>query len=148
VAAYLLIVLITCLTTGMVALFCSVCFRRTSISLMMSYLTLLVLFLAPIAASYFTDTFFAGSQEARYVRMTTIGSPFAAAFNAPLRVDNPTPKRETGSEPEAKILGYRPSEWAMTASFLGFSVCLCVVLLALMIWLFHARWRVSAGRPD
>jgi len=143
VAAYFLIVAITCITTAVVALFCSVCFRRTSISLMMSYLSLLVLFLAPVAASYFANTFFEGSREARYVRLATIGSPFTASFEAPLQVEEDPTLRKPETDSELKILGYYGSQWRMTASFMGFSVCQCLALLALMIWLFHARWRIS-----
>lgn len=144
VAAYVLIVLVTCMTTGMVALFCSVCFRRTSISLMASYLALLVLFLLPMAANYFAQTFFPEHSNAKAVRAITVVSPFAAAFEAPLRSDyrDEDPKF---ADDEFAILGYHPRQWQVTAIYLGFSVLLCLSLLGLMIWLFHARWRISSG---
>src|SRR5262249_37061981 len=59
VLAYMVIVLLVCLTTATVALFCSVVFRKTSISLMTTYLVIVVLFTAPIAVSRFAATFFA-----------------------------------------------------------------------------------------
>jgi hypothetical protein len=58
VAAYLLIVVVTCLTTAMIALFCSVIFKKTSISLMSTYLIIIVLFCVPLAANFFAETFF------------------------------------------------------------------------------------------
>jgi len=54
---YVLVIAITCLTTAVVALFCSVIFRKTVISLMTAYLVILVLFMLPPAVNYFVDTF-------------------------------------------------------------------------------------------
>jgi hypothetical protein len=53
VLAYLAIVLVTCLTTATLALFCSVVFRKTSVSLMTSYLLIVVLFAMPLALAFF-----------------------------------------------------------------------------------------------
>ena len=46
-----LIVLITCLTTAMLALFCSVLFKKTPQAMMTTYLAIIVLFTAPLAAA-------------------------------------------------------------------------------------------------
>jgi hypothetical protein len=58
VAAYLAIVLVTCANTAMLALFCSVLFRKTSISLLTTYAVIIALFCAPLAVIFFTDSFF------------------------------------------------------------------------------------------
>ncbi len=58
VGGYLGIVLVTCLTTAVVALFCSVLFHKTSVSLMTAYLVIIVLFCAPLAARFFAEGFF------------------------------------------------------------------------------------------
>ena len=60
---YLLVIALTCLTTAVVALFCSVIFRKTGISLMTSYLVILVLFMLPPAVNYFVDTFVVGPRQ-------------------------------------------------------------------------------------
>ena len=49
VGAYTLIVLLTCLNTALLALFCSVVFRKTSTSLMTTYLLIILLYCAPLA---------------------------------------------------------------------------------------------------
>lgn len=54
---YLVVVTLTCVTTAAVALFCSVIFRKTSISLMVSYLVILAMFTLPPAVQYFVSTF-------------------------------------------------------------------------------------------
>ena len=50
VLAYFLIVTLTCLNTALLALFCSAIFSKTSISMMTSYLAIILLFCAPVAA--------------------------------------------------------------------------------------------------
>ena len=53
VFAYGLIVLSACLTTAIVALFCSVAFQKTTTSLMTTYTVIMVLFCAPLAVTVF-----------------------------------------------------------------------------------------------
>ena len=65
VVAYLLIVLITCLTTAMIALFCSVLFKKTPQAMMTTYLVIIVLFSAPLAVQYFAETFFPYDERSR-----------------------------------------------------------------------------------
>ena len=50
-----------CLTTATIALFCSVMFRKTSSSLMTTYLVIVTLFTLPLAISFFANTFFEGT---------------------------------------------------------------------------------------
>ena len=52
---YLAIILLTCLTTTTLAMFCSVLFRKTSVSMMTSYLVLIVLFAMPVVAKLFAS---------------------------------------------------------------------------------------------
>lgn len=52
--SYVGIILSTCLTTAMIAMFCSVLFRKTTVSLTAAYMILLVLFVAPLSISFFT----------------------------------------------------------------------------------------------
>lgn len=65
VLAYVGIILATCLTTAMVAMFCSVVFRKTTMSLTTAYLALMVLFLAPLAIVFFVQVFIAPRSAVR-----------------------------------------------------------------------------------
>ena len=56
VGAYLLIVLTTCLTTAMLALFNSVIFRRTAHSMVSTYIAMIMLFCLPPAALILATT--------------------------------------------------------------------------------------------
>ena len=59
---------LTSLTTTTLAMFCSVVFRKTSVSMMTTYLVLMLLFAAPLAAKLFGDVFFQGSgNEQKFV---------------------------------------------------------------------------------
>ena len=132
VLAYIGIVLVTCLTTAVLALFCSVVFRKTSVSLMTSYLVIILLFCAPLAARFFAEGFFPNHPATPYIIDAGLTSPFAATFAIPLDVEvtlDSGPGRE--------------GDLALLLSFFTFTIALDVVLAAAMIWLFNTRWRVA-----
>jgi ABC-type transport system involved in multi-copper enzyme maturation permease subunit len=130
VLGYTLIVLLTCLTTSLTALFCSALSDRTSVSLVWSYLVLVTLFAAPLAASFFAQTFFPEAASAAVAAATAITSPFAAAFSLPLDFDMPN---ETA----------RVANWSLASGYFGFTMVYDLALLAGVAWLLNVRWRVS-----
>jgi ABC-type transport system involved in multi-copper enzyme maturation permease subunit len=130
VLGYLAIVLVVCVTTATVALFCSVMFHKTSISLMTTYLVIVLLFMAPLAVTYFADTFFPQTPISEAVGRLSFTSPFAAAFHLPIDMSLP------GSDPTR-------ADWAFFAAYAGFYVVLDGALLAAMAWLFNVRWRMA-----
>lgn len=132
VAAYVAIVLISCLTTAMIALFCSVVFRKTSVSLMVTYLVIVILFCTPLAAQFFTGIFFPDSLATDVTDLLGVASPFAAAFDIPLYniVATEIDEESTGT-------------WLTFSLFTVFAIGLDALLLGVMIWLFNRRWRVS-----
>ena len=60
VLAFMGIILLTCLTTAQIALFCSVLFHKTVTSLMTTYATIICLFGVPLAVTMFAKTFMIG----------------------------------------------------------------------------------------
>ncbi|MCA9230425.1 MAG: ABC transporter permease subunit [Planctomycetales bacterium] len=128
-AGYFLVFAVTCLTTAMTALFCSTLFHKSSTSLMATYLIIVVLFLGPMAANLFVSTFLPDSAVVETVQVASYTSPFAAAFNLPLKISNAPPLAAT------RISVF----WG----YLGFSVVYNFALLLAMMWLFQMRWRVS-----
>lgn len=147
IVAYVIIFAMTCITTATLALFCSTVFRRTSISLMATYLVILLLYLAPLAASFFASTYFPESPNTPIVNATTITSPFAAAFNFPIYMDDISSDtfHWTRDKGGPSILGYPLADLRHFGGYLMFSVLLNVVLLGLSIWMFNSRWRVSTS---
>ena len=128
-ACYVVIVAVTCLTTATIALYCSVWFRKTSVSLMSSYLVIVTLYTAPLALRFFTETFLRGTAVADFMAKAAFISPFAAAFGLPIDMG--------AGEKQA------PPDWQMFLSFLAFYGLLIGGLLRSMAWLFNTRWRVS-----
>lgn len=124
---YLAIIVVSCLTTATLALFCSVVLRKTSTSLMTAYLLVIVLFMAPVAAGAFADTFFPSSAVRELIAQLSFTSPFAAALSVPLEIDG----QQFGGA------------WPIYRVYLAFSAALNASLLAGMTWLFHIRWRVA-----
>lgn len=157
VLAYAGIILTTCATTAIIAMFCSVVFRKTSMSLMTSYMVILILFCMPLPLTFFVKVFVdpqgrvedpngngAARVEARpegsigdWIQNVGITSPFAAAFSVPLTSSDPL------STSERWIHNYFPPSWGLVAGFFAWSLSLLTILSLLMIWLFNTRWRVS-----
>ncbi len=135
VLAYFLIVLLTCLNTALVALFCSVIFQRTSISLMTTYLAIAVLFCAPVAASFFARVVYQDTNIADNIQAAGITSPFLVAFEVPLDVE----------DVQRELLAPRDTgNWWPLAGYTSFTLLLSASLLTTMAWLFRSRWRVTA----
>ncbi len=126
---YFLIVGLTAVTTAMTALFCSTLFRKSSTALMGAYLVTATLFLAPIAAGVFTQTFARGTTAEQVVDWLQATSPFAAAFNLPLAIND----HVNAAQIDVGIF----------FGFVLFAIVYNVALLAGMIQLFKIRWRVS-----
>jgi ABC-type transport system involved in multi-copper enzyme maturation permease subunit len=135
VLAYLAIVLLTCLTTAMLALFCSVLFKKTSHAMMTTYLVIIVLFCAPLAANYFAQTFFATHPNAPYVAASQFVSPFGAAFEVPLDVGL------TDDAPRGGVVD--KGDWRMFLAYTAFCAVFNGGLISTMMWLFNTRWRVA-----
>lgn len=137
VAAYLAIVLITCVTTAVLALFCSVLFKKTSHAMMTTYMVIIVLFCAPLAVNFFAQTFFADRPSAQVIEDAGFTSPFAAAFAVPLDMGL------AGDTNTRVAVEKATGNWPLFLAYVGFSLGLDVALLATMIWLFNTRWRVA-----
>jgi len=131
---YLAIILLTCLTTATLAMFCSVVVRKTSVSLMTSYLVVILLFALPIAVKIFADQFFPYAEATVQIRNFLFVSPFAATFSLPLHLDGPR---------EVLVQGANWS-WFTGPAFLAFYAAVDLVLILLMIGLFKSRWRVAS----
>lgn len=133
VFAYIAVVGLTCLTTAMTALFCSALFKKTATSLMTTYVIIIAMFLAPLAASFFADRFFADDPATPLVKATGITSPFAAIFSIPLEINSRDASTLTRNT------------WHMFGAYTATTVAYLLGLMATMIWLFNSRWRVSTS---
>ena len=144
--AYFAIILLTCLLTSTLGLFCSVLCRKTSTALMLTYLIILALFVGPIGLKNFLfvsrtateflqgigliDQGLGGQLAAEQIDPLTVTSPFAAIASVPLKfLDSPRPTNDVF-----------PVYWY----YMGFAVAMSLILLAFMHVLFQFRWRAAA----
>lgn len=135
---YFVVFVLTCLTTSLVGLVCSTLFSKTSTALMASYLTIVTLFLAPLAGRYFAETFYRGSPAAEAIGAAGAVSPFAAVFALPLSID-----RVGSWDNSAAEASQAAGEPVLFAAHLAWSVLFNAILLGLLMWLFRTRWRVA-----
>jgi ABC-type transport system involved in multi-copper enzyme maturation permease subunit len=129
---YLIIVALTCVTTAVTALFCSTVFQKSSTSLIATYLIIVTMFLAPVAAEFFATTFLVGSAAEEVADVMGVLSPFSATFALPLDVS-----RDGGSRDA--IAG----DLSLFFGFIGWSIVYNGALVVMMMRLFQVRWRVA-----
>ncbi|MDB2687216.1 ABC transporter permease subunit [Mariniblastus sp.] len=146
--AYLIIYALTCLTTSMLALFFSTVCKKTGTSLMVTYSVVLMLYTAPLAATFFANTFYPTAEATPVVNILSATSPFAAAHNLPLYVDDYSVDAEqewqVATAGEASFLHYPLKDLIHFGCYLGFTIVLNGVLFACMIYNFNSRWRISS----
>ena len=132
---YLGIIVLSSLTTTTLALFCSVVLRRTSVSMMTTYLVLMLLFALPVAAKVFADVFFpaAGGFIQAWVQHNVMTSPLAVIFSLPITA---------GSQEHAVTQATTWWQHAVPAFFFFYGL-LNAAILGSILWLFNVRWRVS-----
>jgi ABC-type transport system involved in multi-copper enzyme maturation permease subunit len=138
VLAHIALVLSTCLTTSLLALTCSVFFRKTSLSLTCSYLILGTWFCLPLAARFIGETFAEGAPLALSMKQLSIISPYAAGFAIPLRYDSGDTMFGTTA-----VTVNQETSWAFYGMAIAFQTSVQAVLAWIVIRLFGLRWRVA-----
>jgi ABC-type transport system involved in multi-copper enzyme maturation permease subunit len=132
-AGYLMIVGLCCVTTANTALFCSTIFHKTVTSLISTYLIIGILFFVPVAASFFTQTFYRGSTGKAFIDYLGILSPFSATFALPLEIqDGENTSRSVATPNLPLFFGH-----------LGWSILYNGGLLLAIMRRFGVRWRVA-----
>jgi ABC-type transport system involved in multi-copper enzyme maturation permease subunit len=143
---FLAIIATTCLATATIGLLCSALARRTSVALVMTYLTLLILFVGPVGMGWYLQGFSSISNER--LATLTLSSPFSAAFSIPLPPPHGNPALsdalgEANGIPSAlTILGLRLPVWAL---FLAVYPPSCLALYGVTYLAFRWRWWRAGG---
>ncbi len=134
---FLAILVVTCLMTTSVGLLCSALSRRTSTAMVLTYLSLLVLFAAPVAGGQFLANF-TGTTEDQLTALQ-ITSPFAAAFSVPLpqHTEALSYQVEVKTQAVPIIPGTGLPLWA---GYLIFNPLLALILFGLTYLCFRWRW--------
>ncbi len=132
---YAAIIAMSSLTTTALAIFCSVVFRKTSVSMMTAYLAILLLYALPLAVEWFARLLFPASPATALVGRLTFTSPFAASFSLPLALAS----QSAGAAHVPAIA----ANWPVFCSYMAFYAVVNAAVLGSILWLFNKRWRVS-----
>jgi ABC-type transport system involved in multi-copper enzyme maturation permease subunit len=148
--AFLAIIATTCLASSTIGLLCSALSRRTSVALVLTYLTLLILFVGPVGLGWYLQGFSSISNER--LAALTLSSPYSAAFSIPLKADAQLKQPENGIEAaaagvggttlEVPMLGLRLPVWAL---FLLIYPPVCLALFGVTYLAFRWRWWRAGG---
>jgi len=140
---FLLIIATTCLATSSAGLMCSALVRRTSTAMILTYLTLLVLFVLPMGLSWYLEGI---SQDQSFtperLAAITVTSPFSAALSVPMhtsRIENWT--GQSLHVPPQVLIQLTPNlalpVWAI---FLAIYPPLSLVFFGITYLAFRWRW--------
>ena len=140
---YLVIFVLTCLTTATLALFCSTIHRKTSASLITTYTVILLLYLAPPAVSLFAQEYFPDRFSETALTAMTITSPFSANLNIPLNPENLSSPSSTATA----RYDYALQDFWHFGAYVCVAILINSVLFGIMTWLFYNRWRVANDGP-
>jgi ABC-type transport system involved in multi-copper enzyme maturation permease subunit len=133
---YVGIVIMSCLTTTILAMFCSVLMRKTTTAMATAYIVIMLLYAVPLAVEGFARLKYPEAAFTVWIGKLTFTSPFAAAFSLPLGLERLLGGSPT---PDAAI----PANWTIFFGYLAFYGVLNLAMLLSIVELFNARWRVS-----
>lgn len=137
---FLVLIAATCLLTTTIGLLCSALSRRTSVSMVLTYLVLLVVFVGPLGLGYYLQRY--TETPLQRIASLTVTSPFAAAFSIPIPSSDDGKIYTPGFLGATSIVlpvmgGFRLPIWA---AFLVLTPPLIVVLNFATYVAFRLRW--------
>jgi hypothetical protein len=142
---FLTIIAMTCLATSTIGLMCSALARRTSVAMVLTYLTLLVLFVLPMGLAWYLQGIASVTKE--QLAGLTVTSPFSAALSVPMHItrneawiNQPPHIRESVMVPITSTI--QLPVWAI---FLGIYQPLSLVFYWVSYLAFRWRWWAAGG---
>lgn len=139
---FAIIILLTCVSTTMIGMFCSTLVRKTTHSMLMTYSVIMLLYFFPPAYEFFVRYFLNRTTNLYVADFLSILSPFSAASRLPAydnfnsRLIVPLQRLLPELEPAAYLhfLAYVVATVLLNAAFLG-----------ILVHRFNRRWQVSLG---
>lgn len=143
VVGFVLLILLTCVSTTVMGMFCSSVCRKTSHAIVLTYSLILAMYFAPPAMEFFFRFFLPSSTMPLPVEIASLFSPFSAAARLPAmnnylnQLVIPTQGPIVASE-IAKYYWHFGGYLAVTVTWLA-------ILMGVLIARFNRRWLVSFG---
>jgi len=144
VIAFVILILLTCVTTTMLGTFCSSLCHKSSHSIALTYSLILLLYFAPPALEFFVAVFLPASPNLWLIDFLSMLSPFSTASRLPA-FDNFS---NSVVIPLRVSVVDRNQFWSHYQHFAGYllvTLGLLAGLLGVLIARFHRRWLVSFG---
>ncbi len=143
--AVLAIIATTCMATATIGLLCSALARRTSVALVLTYMTLLLLFAGPVGTRWYLQGISSISEEG--LETLSVISPYSATFSLPAPRSpghQSDSENERGSEPmpSVPVWGVSIPDWAL---FLLIYPPVCAGLFGITYLVFRWRWWLAGG---
>ncbi|MGE3638748.1 MAG: ABC transporter permease, partial [Pirellulales bacterium] len=107
-------------------------------SLISTYMIITVMFVGPLAARFFANTFFQGQASAATMEKLGVASPFAATFALPLEMTNNDDSSSTSA-----VVSAADADLSLFFGYVLWAVVYNGALLLAMMRLFQVRWRVA-----
>jgi ABC-type transport system involved in multi-copper enzyme maturation permease subunit len=142
---YFLIIAATCLATSTIGLLCSSLARRTSSAMVMTYFTLLVVFILPQGLEWYLQGLDNFTPE--QVASLTVTSPFSAALSVPMHTARMDGISNRDLKVAESILVPITADFGLPvwAIYLLGAPAVCVVLFAITCLAFRWRWWSAAA---
>ena len=141
---FLLILAATCLVTSTIGLLCSALSRKTTVAMVMTYMTLLVLFVLPLGMGWYLEGFSSITEER--LAALTISSPYSAAFSVPMNKSRLTLLNENPPVTEPVLVAIAPDlKLPVWALFLVVYPPVCLILFGVTYLAFRWRWWSAGG---
>lgn len=133
---YFLIIVVTCLVTSSIGLMWSSIVRKTTVSIISTYLSLIVLFVAPFGIQNWALSILPDVAD-NQLRWCLVPSPYAAALSVPVAVSRLT-SSGSGIPPIARPLAWANVEiWYIN---IAFSLLLALICHGITLLAFRLRW--------
>jgi ABC-type transport system involved in multi-copper enzyme maturation permease subunit len=144
-AVFLLIIATTCLATSTVGLMCSALARKTSVAMVLTYLTLLLLFVLPMGLGWYLQGIATVTRE--QLAGLTVTSPFSAALSVPMHITrNETWVNQAPHVRESVLVPITPGlQLPVWAIFLCIYPPISLVFFWVTYLAFRWRWWRAGG---
>jgi ABC-type transport system involved in multi-copper enzyme maturation permease subunit len=143
VGGFVVLILLTCVSTTVLGMFCSSWCRKTSHAIVLTYSLVLLLYFSPPAMEFFFRFFLPSSTMPQAVEVASYFSPFSAAARLPAINNHMNQLVIPGRGPisATEMAGYY---WHFGGYFVV-TVAWLAVVMGVLVARFNRRWLVSFG---
>ncbi len=141
---FVVLILMTCLSTTVIGMFCSSLVRKTTHSMMLTYSIVILLYYFPPALEFFIRYFLSDQSALDWANIVSVLSPFSAASRLPA-YNNFDSNLAIPFQGAITPGSYGIGNYVHFLSYLGVTTALILSMLGILVYRFNRRWQVSLG---